>query len=98
MGYLGQKLAEHMERFAIELLVVKRPRKWFWVKEGEEPPVVPKFAVLPKRWVVERTFAWLGKFRRLSKDYEFDIKTSVVMIMLALSRNLIKRMANMSTI
>ena len=34
------------------------------------------FEVLPKRWVVERTFAWLYKHRRLSKDYEFLAETS----------------------
>jgi putative transposase len=36
--------------------------------------------VLPRRWVVERTFAWLGKYRRLSKDYEFLPESSEVMI------------------
>jgi transposase len=42
------------------------------------------FKVQPKRWIVERTFAWLGKFRRLSKDYEFKIKSSESFIYLAM--------------
>src|SRR4030095_15520497 len=47
---------------------VARPecgRRRRWVPPGVEPPVVPRFAVVPRRWVVERTFAWLGRFRRL---------------------------------
>jgi transposase len=38
--------------------------------------------VVPRRWVVERTFAWLGRFRRLSKDYEFLPVTSEAVIQL----------------
>ena len=40
--------------------------------------------VLPKRWLVERAFAWPGTCRRLSKDYEHDIASSEAMIRLAL--------------
>ena len=51
--------------------IVKRPRRWVRVPEGEEPPPYPKgFIVLPKRWVVERSFSWIGQNRRMSKDYE----------------------------
>jgi putative transposase len=48
--------------------------------------------VLPRRWVVERTFAWLGKCRRLSKDYEFLPSSSEVMIYLAMTRLMLKRL------
>ncbi|MBZ0098928.1 MAG: IS5 family transposase [Taibaiella sp.] len=51
------------------------------------------FAVQPRRWVVERTFAWLGKYRRLSKDYERDTLTSEGLIYLASIRTLLKRLA-----
>jgi len=51
------------------------------------------FAVQPRRWVVERTFAWFGKYRRLSKDYETDPISSVGFIYLASIRTLLKRIA-----
>jgi transposase len=45
--------------------------RWIWVGPGQEPPMIPRgFHVLPRRWVVERTFAWLIMYRRLAKDYE----------------------------
>ena len=52
------------------------------------------FQVLPKRWVVERTFAWFGWFRRLSKDYERLIECSESMIYLASIRLMLKRVAS----
>ncbi|MBZ0308795.1 MAG: transposase, partial [Anaerolineae bacterium] len=50
------------------------------------------FAVQPRRWVVERTFAWFGKYRRLSKDYEHCTASSEGMIYLAAIRTLLKRL------
>lgn len=54
---------------------------------------VAGFQVLPKRWIVERTFAWLGRFRRLSKDYEQLLENSEGMIYLASIHRLLMRLA-----
>ena len=51
------------------------------------------FAVVPKRWVVERTFAWLTQCRRLGKDYERLPASSEAMIYLAMIRLMIRRLA-----
>lgn len=51
------------------------------------------FAVLHKRWIVERTFAWLGKYRRLCKDYELLPETSVAMIRLAMIHLMVRRIS-----
>jgi len=51
------------------------------------------FVVLPKRWIVERTFGWLGRFRRLSKDYEYDTRSSETLILLAMSHLMVRRLA-----
>ena len=54
---------------------------------------VKGFKLLPRRWVVERTFAWLGRFRRMSKDYEFHPETSESMIHLAMINVMVRRLA-----
>ena len=55
--------------------------------------IAPGWAILAKRWVVERTFSWLNHYRRLSKDYEIAIKSAENIIMIAHSMILIKRLA-----
>ena len=57
-GYTGDSAAEQADDHGIRLEVVKHTE----AKKG--------FVLLPRRWVVERTFGWLGRFRRLTRDYE----------------------------
>lgn len=52
-----------------------------------------RFVILPKRWIVERTFGWLSKFRRLSKDYEFRTENSEAIILIAATRLMLARLA-----
>ena len=54
---------------------------------------VSGFEVIPWRWVIERTFAWLGNFRRLSKDYEFFCENSESMICIASIHRMVRRLA-----
>ena len=53
-----------------------------------------EFAVIPKRWVVERTFAWFESYRRLSKDFEFRTYTSEVMIQFAMIKLMLNKIKN----
>ena len=57
------------------------------------PP--PGFHVLPKRWIVERTFAWLGQSRQLSKDYERVCETSEALLYATMSRLMMRRLAQL---
>ena len=50
------------------------------------------FKVLPRRWVVERTFGWMGRYRRLNRDYERQAKTGETMVYLAMIRLMLKRL------
>ena len=73
-----------------------------WVKEELDcilqpvlrPVDVEGFVVLPKRWIVERTFAWIKKYRRHSKDYERNPNSSVAMIHIAMTKNMLKMLEN----
>lgn len=94
-GYRGEFLGWVTQRFGVSLEVVARRdggRRARWLPPGAEPPEVPRFAVVPRRWVVERTFAWLGRSRRLSKDYEFLPATSEAVLYLAASQLLLRRL------
>jgi putative transposase len=51
------------------------------------------FVLLPKRWIVERTFSWFGHYRRLSKDYEYSPDTSETMIYIAMTHLMVRRLA-----
>ena len=63
-----------------------------WAVEIVARPKEQKgFAVLPRRWVVERTFAWLGRYRRLSKDYERLSRTSEATIVAAMIHLMARR-------
>lgn len=74
--------------------VVKRRSKWVWVPADQEPPPAPTgFQVLRRRWVVERTFGWLGRWRRTSKDDEYLPSTSECVIYLAMIRIMLRRLA-----
>ncbi len=95
MGYRGERLRQWiLENTDWELEIVQKPRRWGWYPEDVEPAPMPAFTVLKRRWVVERTFAWLCRNRRLSKDYEYLPTSSETMIYLAMSNLMLRRLAN----
>lgn len=79
-GYRGAVIDWVKARFRYSLEVVLR------TDDGKG------FLVLPKRWIVERTFAWLNNHRRLSKDYERFTKTSETIIQIAMIRLMLRRL------
>lgn len=102
MGYISNPLAILIRKHWAAKLEVK---KHVW--QGLGKPILnsdkkrkaeilkkkPKgFVVLPKRWVVERTFAWLGWHRRHSKDYEHNPESSEAFILWSMTRNMLRRL------
>lgn len=81
-GYSGQNFASAVQQVCgekVRVEVIERTCK--------------TFERLPKRWIVERTFGWLNRFRRLSKDYEVYSEVSEAMIYGSLIRLMLRRLA-----
>jgi len=78
-SYAGQLIGWVKQRTGWLLEIVKRSD----TQKG--------FVVLPKRWIVERTFAWLGRYRRLSKDYEARTESSTAMVYVAMIQIMLRR-------
>jgi putative transposase len=94
VAYRGQRLRTWVEQeCGWTLEVVERPPRWGWYPIGVEPPPVPAFTVLPRRWVVERTIAGIGRYRRLSNEYDYLPESSETMMYLAMSRLMLRRLA-----
>ena len=94
-----------IKTWARENLEIEIVKHWWtgvsavWGAPGQEPPSRPSgFHVLPHRWVIERTFAWISRNRRLAKDYETLPETGESFIYMAMSRILLKRLAKDSSI
>ena len=82
-GYSGKKLNDALKRIGHwTLQIVKRS------------DVAKGFEVLPRRWVVERTFAWLNRNRRLAKDFESSVASAETWLMIASVQLLVRRLAN----
>jgi putative transposase len=108
-GYQGRGKRWAEEVLGLSVEVVRKPpepvpeavaKRWAreWAKEGKEVDwqklMPPKgFKVLPRRWVVERTFSWLGQNRRMSKDYERLAESSEAFVYAAMSRLMARRLA-----
>jgi len=81
-GYAGEKLNRMLAG------------KGGWtVKVIRRSDTIKGFKFLPRRWVVERTFAWLGRCRRLAKDWETSIESSTARTLIAHIRILMRRLA-----
>ena len=81
-GYAGAKLGDWVQETTPWNLEIVRC-----------PKAAVGFQVLPRRWVVERTFAWLGRHRRLSKDYEVRPETTEAWIHIAMTGLMLRRLA-----
>lgn len=80
-GYAGQLIGWVRETCGWLLEIVKRSA------------AAKGFVLLPRRWIVERTLGWLGRYRRLSKDYEVLTETSETMIYVAMIHLMVRRLA-----
>lgn len=96
-GYRMHKLIAWVkETLGIKLEIVARPdtqlKRGVWLPPGAPVPVIETgFKVLPRRWVVERTLAWIGKNRRLSKDYEYLPSMSEAFVYISMISLMLKR-------
>lgn len=98
-GYTGKLGAEIKTHLGWTLEIVKHPWSGWqgtWAPKDAPPRVVevPKgFVVLKRRWVVKRTFAWLGKSRRMAKDYEALVTTAENLVYQVMIRLMVRRLA-----
>ena len=91
----GKTWIEQQMGWTVE--VVERSPRRGWIMTEDQGLVwvtLPKtFEHLPRRWVVERTIAWIGRYRRMSKDYEYLMSSSEAMVYLTMLRLMLTRLA-----
>lgn len=99
-GYRGASLRRWItEGLGLSLEIVqRRSSRWVWVRNDVEPEPMPAgFEVIRRRWVVERTFAWICRNRRMRCDYEFLAQTTEALIYVTMIRLMLRRLAKRAT-
>jgi putative transposase len=96
-GYNGDFKRWVAQHKGWEVELVKKPRRWGRYPIDVEPPEMPAFTVLKRRWVVERTFAWIGRNRRMSKDYERGPLSSEAWTYFSMVRLMLRRLTRIDT-
>ena len=79
-GYRGELIERVGKKFRFVLEIILRTNK------------EKSFEILPKRWIVERTFSWFESYRRLGKDYEYNTDTAEAMIQIAMIKLMLNRL------
>lgn len=96
MGYRGRG-KRNLEHHGVRVSIVSRANereRGQWRTAQMPLFTAPKgFILVKRRWVVERSFAWLGRFRRLSKDYEGTLRSAIAWLYAAFTRILAQRLA-----
>jgi putative transposase len=108
-GYEGRGKQWAEQTMGLSIEIVRKPpkpvpeevaKRWAeeWAKEGKkvdgERIMPPRgYVALPRRWVVERTFSWLGQNRRMSKDYERLCASAEAFVYAAMIRLMVRRLA-----
>ena len=80
-GYRGEKLADKIRQWGWELSVVLRPNE-----------SAKKFQVIPLRWIVERTVAWIENYRRMTTDYEYKTETAEAMLQITCCQIMLRKL------
>jgi putative transposase len=80
----------------VEWVKALRPHRPIRLEIAKRTDALKGFVVIPKRWIVERTFGWLNRYRRLSKDYELLPETSQAVIQVAMIHLMIRRLARIA--
>lgn len=93
-GYTEGFVAWAQDDLGLSVERVRKGSAWTRVPPGEEAAPRSTFPILPRRWVVERTFAWLGRYRRMSRDYEALPQTQEALVHVCMIRLMLRRLAS----
>lgn len=96
LGDRGQVVSGIRDHLGWRVESVKRPSQWGRYPVDGEPSPLLAFPVLSRRWVVERSVAWLGRYWRMRKEYEYLTASREALIYAAMSRLRLRRLTKLS--
>ena len=84
-----------LRRWGLQKVFHRKCQRRTWTQRLHIRKIKPAFTVIPKRWVVERTFSWMNNSRRLSKDYEITTVSEEAFVMISHLHTLVRRLGRL---